>query len=481
MKTNRIIYLLSLSFLLTFIFMTGHPIGAGYMTLALVAFTIAGKPLKELEEREADVIARLEELNELAKKENRSFSEDENKEWNGLHKELKDLEPAIEQQRSLDEAKQRRASGLYTQRKREREEREISGFSYLKVIRSQVPDLNEKLDGIEAEMIQEGRNEMREAGVKTTGLVVPTMVLKKRAVLSKTEQRNMLAGTDTAGQELVPSMQGSFIDALFASLVIDEMGAERLTGLQGTFDMPREVSALQGAWKGEGSAADEDTPVLEDGEFSPHKYTAWTRYSRDLLIQSSIDIEAYVQSRLRRAVALEVDRVAMEGSGIGNEPTGILNTAGIGAPVMAADGGNITRDLVARLIKEVKVDNADRGALGFVTNPKVETELMLAKLDAGSGRFLLENSGDPLLGYRYLTTTQCPSDLTAGNGENLSALIFGNWNGLKVGNWGGIELIVNPYSEDKEGKVRVSIHSWWDIFLEHPQYFSALRRIITND
>lgn len=472
MKTNNKIYLIAIVLLVAIACLTGYPLEASVVMMALPVFVIAGKDLKSLEEREADVLERLEELQGFSEKENRALNEDESKEWNDLHKELKDLSPAIENMRSMEEAKARRAGKKLAIKKKEKEDQDVRNFSFLKVIRSQIPDLQEPLDGLEKEMVDEGREEMRNAGIQTKGIIIPSKVLNAG------EKRNMLAGTANVGQELVPQVKGSFIDMLFADLVLDSLGVKRMTGLSGTFEIPRETSSVSGAWRGEGVAASESTPGLEDVTMEPHKYTAWTRFSRDLLIQSSIDIENYVQDRLRKAVSLEVDRVGINGSGSGSEPLGILNTSGIGAPETQADGQEITRDLVAQLIKEVKIDDAHKGTLGFLTNPKVETDMMLAKLDSGSGRFLLENAGDPLLGYRYLTTTQCPSNLTKGNGSGLSALIFGNFAAMSIGQWGGIELIVNPYSEDTVSKVRVSIHSWWDLLIEHAAYFSALKGII---
>ena len=192
-----------------------------------------------------------------------------------------------------------------------------------------------------------------------------------------------------------------------------------------------------------------------------------------------MDVENYVKGLLQSAKALAVDLAGINGSGSSNEPYGILNTSGIGAPATGDNGIQISRELVVNCIKEVKVDNADKESLGFITNPYVEASMMNKKLDTGSGRFLLENAGDPLLGYKYLTTTQVPSDLTKGTGTGLSALIFGNFADMAIGQWGPIDMIVNPYSKDTEGLVRITMNSWWDILIRHAASFAALKDIIT--
>jgi hypothetical protein len=41
-------------------------------------------------------------------------------------------------------------------------------------------------------------------------------------------------------------------------------------------------------------------------------------------------------------------------------------------------------------------------------------------------------------------------------------IILANWSDLIIGQWGGFDLIVDPYSVAKEGKVRLVINTYWD-------------------
>ena len=57
--------------------------------------------------------------------------------------------------------------------------------------------------------------------------------------------------------------------------------------------------------------------------------TSSTSYSRKLLAQSSIDIEATVRNDLAAINALALDLAALNGSGASNQPTGVLNTSNV--------------------------------------------------------------------------------------------------------------------------------------------------------
>ena len=67
-----------------------------------------------------------------------------------------------------------------------------------------------------------------------------------------------------------------------------------------------------------------------------------------------------------------IDTAAINGSGGSNQPTGILNTSGIGSVAGGTNGLAPTLDHLLDLKKEVAVDNADVASCGYLTNAKVE-------------------------------------------------------------------------------------------------------------
>ena len=75
------------------------------------------------------------------------------------------------------------------------------------------------------------------------------------------------------------------------------------------------------------------------------------------------------------ASADAIDTAAINGSGSSNQPTGILNTSGIGSVAGGTNGASPTLDHLLDLKKEIAFDNADVATCGFLTNAKVESVL----------------------------------------------------------------------------------------------------------
>ena len=91
------------------------------------------------------------------------------------------------------------------------------------------------------------------------------------------------------------------------------------------------------------------------------------------------------------------------------------------------------------------------------------------------------NLANRLNGYAAMASNQIPSDLTKGTGSSLSAIIFGNFSDLIVGSWGpGTELLVNPYSKDKEGVIKVVGFSFVDVGIRHPESFCRVGEVLVE-
>ena len=114
-----------------------------------------------------------------------------------------------------------------------------------------------------------------------------------------------------------------------------------------------------------------------------------------------------------------------------------------------------------------------------VTNTALRGKLKSTEISSNTGRFVWE--GNQLNGYAAMASNQIPSDLTKGTGSSLSAIIFGNFSDLIVGSWGpGIELLVNPYSKDKEGVIRIVGFSFVDVGIRHPESFCRVVDAVTS-
>jgi HK97 family phage major capsid protein len=191
-------------------------------------------------------------------------------------------------------------------------------------------------------------------------------------------------------------------------------------------------------------------------------------------------VEQFVRNDLNMAVRIAVDAAAINGSGSGNVPEGILNVTGIGDVAGGTNGLVPTFEHIVDLETAVAVDNADMGALAYLTTPGIRGALKKAKTDAGSGLFVWGQDAATLNGYRAAVSTQVPSDLVKGSSSDAHAIIFGNWNDLIMASWGGFDIVVDPYTLATQATVRVIVNSWWDMAVRHPESFAAMKDALTS-
>ena len=368
---------------------------------------------------------------------------------------LQDKATQVAQQRAND---QRRSQETETP-----EDKASKQYSLLRAI--SLTSRGKQLDGIEAEMHQEAQTEIRDAGLTMEGnLQVPSMVFK----------RDLTAGTTTAGGHTIATDLGDLIPILDPKLQTETLGATVLRGLTGDLKFPRGNADAAATWEGENDSNAETSPTFDQITLSPNRVGAFTDLSKQLLVQSSIDVENYVRNRLNFAVRKAVDSAAINGSGSGNVPEGILNVTGIGDVAGGTNGAVPTWANIVGLETEVAVDDADMGNLAYLTTPGIRGALKTALLDSGSGQFIWGQGSKELNGYTAAVSTQVPSALTKGTSNDCHAIIFGNWAELLIGQWAGIDLVVDPYTSSKNALVTLVVNSWWDIAVKHAESFAAM-------
>ena len=199
--------------------------------------------------------------------------------------------------------------------------------------------------------------------------------------------------------------------------------------------------------------------------------------SKDLLRQTSVDVENLIKNKLLERHAEMIDMAAFAGTGANGQPTGILKTTGITTIAGAANGAAITWKNIVALETAVNSNNANKGRMAYATNAKVVGELKTVEKTTGSGRFLTED-GKTLNGYPMEWSNIVPSNLTKGTGTSLSALIFGNWQDLVVGQWGGIDIVIDPFTAARKAEIIMTLNAWNDVKVVEPKSFAAVVDVI---
>ncbi|OZI06596.1 phage major capsid protein [Siphonobacter sp. BAB-5385] len=378
----------------------------------------------------------------------------------------------------------------------ERDQRDLDQFSLGRVIRSKLKGT--ALSGIDAEVIEEGFNEARTNGINPEGNVVLPYGLFVRSKdgadmiqAGLVSRRDMTAtGQTTAagdqGGQLITTSIGKFYQSLYNKIVLQSMGATFMTGLTGNIALPRFVDNDDPNWKAENADADKLNPTIVTPVLSPKRLAAYVDISNQLLNQSEINIDLTVRTYLINKLSSKFDAAGINGSGANNQPRGILQTAGIGAVFAGgavsnatnANGAAVTWKDVVNLYKEIAIDNADLGRLGYLLNPKVVAAMQVTPKIEGSDRFIMEEGANTLNGFKIGVTNNVPSNITKGTTTNASASIFGNWQDFWMGIWGGVDILVNPYSLDTKGETRINAALYGDCAVARPESFAAIKDII---
>jgi HK97 family phage major capsid protein len=285
--------------------------------------------------------------------------------------------------------------------------------------------------------------------------------------------RTMEKLSNVAGGYLVDTeyLSSNFIDLLRNKMLVRQMGAKVMNGLHGDIAIPKQTGGASTFWVSEGRSPEHSQQAFGQVTLSPKSIAAYTDFTRKLVLQASPDIENLVRNDLATVIALEIDRAAICGSGIGAEPLGIMNTAGI-ASVIFADDNAINWAKIVDLESKIAAKNADIGTLGYLCNAAMRGLLKSTEKSQNTAEYLWESRGaDPgfgyLNGYRVGTTNQMPAD----------TMLFGNFSDLIIGQWGVLDVLVDPYTLGTSGGIRIRVMQDVDVAIRHAESFAVLKKI----
>lgn len=288
------------------------------------------------------------------------------------------------------------------------------------------------------------------------GLLVPSDI----------QRRDLSAGAATAGGYLVGTKNMSFIELLRNASRVQELGATMMPGLTGNVTIPKQSAGATAYWVTEGAAITESQQTFGQLSLVPKTVGALTEITRQLLLQSDPSAEMLVMNDLSKIVALAVDLAAINGSGAAGQPTGVLQTAGIGSVA----GASLGWAGVLNFQEDVSSANGLSKTCAYLTTPAV------ASLMAQRQRFTSTDSplwagnllDGQMAGFRAAATNQVPA----------STMIFGDWSSLIIGEWSVLELLVNPFGPNFNAG-NVLVRAMWsvDIGVRHSGAFSVATSI----
>lgn len=338
-------------------------------------------------------------------------------------------------------------------------EKEVRNFSFLRMMRALALPGDRQAQEDAAFELEASSAAASKRGQRSGRHAIPTDVLR-RALNTSTSGA---AAGDTGGYGVANTLlASSFIDILRNRATIMQLGTV-MGGLVGTMDIPKQVSAAQGYWIGEGEDAPEQTPALGQVSLSPKTVAAYSDITRRLLMQSSLDAEAIVRADLAKALALSIDKAGYYGTGVDKQPRGITATTGINAVTLAAEQPTFAE--LVEMETQISLDNADVSSMAYVANAAFRGYAKTAlKFDGVSGT--IWEPGNTINGYRTEITNQV----------NKGDVVMGNFADLLVAMWGGLDLTVDPYSNSKSGTVRLVVFQDVDFAIRRTESFCLGRK-----
>jgi HK97 family phage major capsid protein len=233
----------------------------------------------------------------------------------------------------------------------------------------------------------------------------------------------------TAGGHMVPTpLATEVIDRARNKARVFQAGALTVPMTSATLKLARLTAEATPGWRTEGAAINDQAMTFDS--------VTLTAQSLAMLVKCSIELfedaepSDVIENSFAQQIALELDRVALRGSGTAPEPRGIRNQTGVTLTSHGANG-----DTIANLKYNVLIDAlASARAANFEPNAIIDaprTEQGLSKLVDTTGQYIVPPAA--LASIPRLPTNQVPINLTVGTSTDCSEVYTGQWDQLLVG------------------------------------------------
>ena len=400
--------------------------------------------LHEIKEKRAALVTEMRGI--LAGAGDKLTAEQQTK-FDGLKTQITELE-GQEARASFLEAEERRLLGQSSNGET-RDKAQLEGnISISRILQAKME--GRSLTGAEAEYAQEAE---RRNGRAAEGVFVPLSLFEKRGTVNTTTTGNDLVGTDLRADQ--------YVGALRNNLLARKLGVRVLSGLQGNVTIPRYTTGTTAGWVAEGTGLTGSDMTFDSITLTPKHAGGITEMSRQLIQQSSPDIEQLIRDDLSFVLAQAIDSALIKGGGA-NEPTGVLATAN----VQTANLATLSWANVLAMLQKLDLVNAS--AANIVASTKVKAKLMGTLKSSGIAGYLME--GGKMADLPVYFSNQVAEKTGS---PNTGRLIAGDWSQVMLGLWSEVDLLVNPFDSTAyaRGGVLVRAMATCDIAVRHPTAF----------
>jgi HK97 family phage major capsid protein len=202
--------------------------------------------------------------------------------------------------------------------------------------------------------------------------------------------------------------------------------------------------------------------------------------SRELL-EDGQNVDTQLRSVFANAAGLALDKAILYGTGTSNQPTGIVNTAGILTVSMGTNGANFgsyggSNGIYSAILDSVlALDNANAGTLSaMIMAPR--TSRTISGFVDGMGQPL--QMPPRLANVPKLVTTSVPINETQGTSSLGSSLLIGDFSEVFVGLRTALQISVLHERYADSGQVAYLCWLRADVAVSRPATIARLQGII---
>jgi HK97 family phage major capsid protein len=261
-------------------------------------------------------------------------------------------------------------------------------------------------------------------------------------------------------QVVQTTVADAIIPFLRAKTICGRLGATIIDGLTGgNVRLPRAIVGGMASWLPETGGGTDADQSFDSFTIVPKRISGSAVMSRQLVYQSSPDIESFIADDIANAIGVAVDNAAINGTGTAPQPLGILHypANASGSYTYASRSANVTfggpatwPNVLAfeKILEQGLIVND--GSFGWAVDPTVRDRWQQISKAGTYPEFLWENSDDDdtfgrVNGRRAISSTQLPA----------GQVVFGKWSEMLICTWVGLEILVDPFSLAAQAEIRV--------------------------
>ena len=382
----------------------------------------------DIESRLHEIDTRLNEFPTICEREQRELTEEETREKDNLIAERSDLTNQL--------------NDINSKSFKPMEKEEKKPFSLIQAIRSVVNG-----GRFEGDYADEVRAMADASGLGFGGQIqMKASAPEKRALDGiLTAGNNFTSNSHNGGLEMVREDVLPIIEALYNFTVLERAGANFYNGLIGNAKIPT-MSNITFGFKAENAVADNVTPTIGKASLTPQRLTGFIYLSKQLLNQTSEDLERRLRINISRAIAQAFEMAVL---GYGTSPhNGIMyNATGV-------TDAALSYDTVLALAESLYTGNMRPT---FILDPGAARLLkQRSRLTYGESAIMADGMVDD-------EPTFITNSLKAAASGVKGAIACADFTRLHIGTWGDLlDITVDPLTRASYGEIVLTLNYYCD-------------------